>query len=196
MKLSEKITIFLGIVLVAVFVIGLAWSISTGLAGFWKGLPFWIIVIFCLYLLIIDSLRSMEIILLSPHQRLYLLIADSYFVKIFANISNMKKLLAIIGFGLILFGAFQGIIHLLSGNVNDAKAASGDFLFLGLILTVIWFIWHLLSPNEYSKVSKSERIKDIPTMTKEEYINMYNVGTDISKFHLGKEWEKEKKIIK
>jgi hypothetical protein len=22
---------------------------------------------------------------------------------------------------------------------------------------------------------------------------MYNVGTDISKFHLGKEWEKEKK---
>ena len=77
---------------------------------------------------------------------------------------------------------------------NDAKAASGDFLFLGLILTVIWFIWHLLSPNEYSKVSKSERIKDIPSMTKEEYINMYNVGTDISKFHLGKEWEKEKKI--
>ena len=105
----------------------------------------------------------------------------------------MKKLLAIIGFGLILWGAFQAVIHLLSGNVNDAKAASGDFLFLGLILTVIWFIWHLLSPNEYSKVSKSERIKDIPTMTKEEYINMYNVGTDISKFHLGKEWENEKK---
>jgi len=44
MKLSEKITIFLGIALVAIFVIGLAWSISTGLAGFWKGLPFWIIV--------------------------------------------------------------------------------------------------------------------------------------------------------
>ena len=58
MKLSEKITIFLGIALVAIFVIGLAWSISTGLAGFWKGLPFWIIVIFCLYLLIMDSLRS------------------------------------------------------------------------------------------------------------------------------------------
>jgi hypothetical protein len=60
MKLSEKITIFLGIALVAIFVIGLAWSISTGLAGFWKGLPFWIIVIFCLYLLIIDSLRSIK----------------------------------------------------------------------------------------------------------------------------------------
>ena len=60
MKLSEKITIFLGIAFVAIFVIGLAWSISTGLAGFWKGLPFWIIVIFCLYLLIIDSLRSIK----------------------------------------------------------------------------------------------------------------------------------------
>ena len=60
MKLSEKFTIFLGIALVAIFVIGLAWSISTGLAGFWKGLPFWIIVIFCLCLLIVDSLRSIK----------------------------------------------------------------------------------------------------------------------------------------
>ena len=60
MKLSEKFTIFLGITLVSVFVIGLAWSISTGLAGFWQGLPFWVIVIFCLYLLIIDSLRSIK----------------------------------------------------------------------------------------------------------------------------------------
>ena len=60
MKLSEKITIFLGIALVGTFVIGLAWSISTGLAGFWKGLPFWVIVIFCLYLLILDSLRSIK----------------------------------------------------------------------------------------------------------------------------------------
>ena len=60
MKLSEKITIFLGIALVTIFVIGLAWSISTGLAGFWKGLPFWIIVIFCLYLLILDSLRAIK----------------------------------------------------------------------------------------------------------------------------------------
>ena len=60
MKLSEKITIFLGISLVAIFVIGLAWSISTGLAGFWKGLPFWFIVIFCLYLLIVDSLRAIK----------------------------------------------------------------------------------------------------------------------------------------
>ena len=60
MKLSEKITIILGIALVAIFVIGLAWSISTGLAGFWRGLPFWFIVIFCLYLLIIDSLKILR----------------------------------------------------------------------------------------------------------------------------------------
>jgi uncharacterized protein (DUF983 family) len=60
MKLSEKFTIFIGIALVAIFVIGLAWSISTGLAGFWKGLPFWIIVIFCLCLLIVDSLRAIK----------------------------------------------------------------------------------------------------------------------------------------
>ena len=60
MKLSEKITIIIGIALVAIFVIGLAWSISTGLAGFWRGLPFWVIVIFCLYLLIIDSLKILR----------------------------------------------------------------------------------------------------------------------------------------
>ena len=60
MKLSEKLTIFIGITLVTIFVIGLAWSISTGLAGFWKGLPFWVIVIFCLYLLIYDSLKSIK----------------------------------------------------------------------------------------------------------------------------------------
>ena len=60
MKLSEKITIGIGIALVAIFVIGLAWSISTGLAGFWRGLPFWFIVIFCLYLLIVDSLKAIK----------------------------------------------------------------------------------------------------------------------------------------
>ena len=60
MKLNEKITIFLGITLVGIFVIGSAWSISTCLAGFWRGLPFWIIVIFCLYLLIYDSLKSIK----------------------------------------------------------------------------------------------------------------------------------------
>jgi len=60
MKLSERITIFIGVALVSIFVIGLAWSISTGLAGFWKGLPFWFIIIFCLFLLIYDSLKSIK----------------------------------------------------------------------------------------------------------------------------------------
>ena len=60
MKLSEKITIVLGIALVGIFVIGLAWSISTGLAGFWRGLPFWFIIIFCLYLLAVDSWKSIN----------------------------------------------------------------------------------------------------------------------------------------
>ena len=60
MKLSEKLTILIGVLLVAIFLIGLAWSISTGLAGFYKGLPFWIIVIFCLGLLIYDSLKSLK----------------------------------------------------------------------------------------------------------------------------------------
>ena len=60
MKLSEKITIVIGISFVTIFVTGLAWSISTGLAGFWRGLPFWIIVIFCLCLLIYDSLQSIK----------------------------------------------------------------------------------------------------------------------------------------
>ena len=60
MKFSEKITIIIGVALVALFVIGLAWSISTGLAGFWRGLPFWIIVIFCLYLLVVDSLKAIK----------------------------------------------------------------------------------------------------------------------------------------
>ena len=60
MKLTEKITIFVGVLIVSTFTLGLAWSISTGLAGFWKGLPFWIIVIFCLYLLMLDSIRSIN----------------------------------------------------------------------------------------------------------------------------------------
>ena len=60
MKFSEKFTIFLGVTLVTIFLFGLAWSISTGLAGFWRGLPFWIIVIFCLSLLIYDSFKAIK----------------------------------------------------------------------------------------------------------------------------------------
>ena len=60
MKISEKLTIILGIALFGLFVIGLAWSISTGLAGFWRGLPFWVIIIFVLFLLIYDSMKSIK----------------------------------------------------------------------------------------------------------------------------------------
>jgi len=60
MKLSEKLAVLIGVILVGTFLIGLAWSISTGLAGFYKGLPFWIIVIFCLGLLLYDSFKSIK----------------------------------------------------------------------------------------------------------------------------------------
>ena len=60
MKTSEKLTIILGLTIFAIFVIGLAWSISTGLAGFWRGLPFWLIIIFVLFLLIYDSLKAIK----------------------------------------------------------------------------------------------------------------------------------------
>tara|TARA_B110000438_G_scaffold141391_1_gene136435 strand:+ start:270 stop:455 length:186 start_codon:yes stop_codon:yes gene_type:complete len=60
MKISEKLTIIIGITLFGTFVVGLAWSISTGLAGFWRGLPFWVIVLFVLFLLIYDSLKSIK----------------------------------------------------------------------------------------------------------------------------------------
>ena len=60
MKLSEKLVVLIGVILVGTFLIGLAWSISTGLAGFYKGLPFWIIVIFCLGLLLYDSFKAMK----------------------------------------------------------------------------------------------------------------------------------------
>lgn len=60
MQKSEKLTIILGIILFATFVVGLAWSISTGLAGFWRGLPFWFIVLFVLSLLVYDSLKSIK----------------------------------------------------------------------------------------------------------------------------------------
>ena len=60
MRFSEKLVIILGASLFALFVIGLAWSISTGLAGFWRGLPFWVIVFFTLLLLIYDSYKTIK----------------------------------------------------------------------------------------------------------------------------------------
>lgn len=38
----------------AVFVLGLAYSISTGFAGFWGGLPFWIITLSVLAMVLYD----------------------------------------------------------------------------------------------------------------------------------------------
>ena len=58
MKISEKIAIIIGAALFVVFVIGLAWSISTGLAGFVRSIPFWIIVIFCIFLQLYDSYKA------------------------------------------------------------------------------------------------------------------------------------------
>ena len=50
----EKIFGLIGTLLVAVFVLGLAESISSGAAGFWGGLPFWIICIAVLALVVYD----------------------------------------------------------------------------------------------------------------------------------------------
>tara|TARA_B110000438_G_C15818722_1_gene653213 strand:+ start:1281 stop:1475 length:195 start_codon:yes stop_codon:yes gene_type:complete len=60
MKLNEKTTIITGVLLFIIFVTGLAWSISTGLAGFWRGLPFWVIILFVIFLLVYDSIKSIQ----------------------------------------------------------------------------------------------------------------------------------------
>ena len=60
MKTSEKIAIIIGTLLFIIFVTGLAWSISTGLAGFARSIPFWIIVIFCIFLMFYDSYREIK----------------------------------------------------------------------------------------------------------------------------------------
>ena len=53
-EIYEKISGFLGLLLITVFVLGLAESISAGAAGFWGGLPFWVICITILPLVIYD----------------------------------------------------------------------------------------------------------------------------------------------
>ena len=50
----EKIFGLVGSILVATFVLGLAHSISTGFAGFWGGLPFWVISLLVLSLVFYD----------------------------------------------------------------------------------------------------------------------------------------------
>jgi len=52
------ISAFLGTAILSIFVIALAESISAGFAGFWGGLPFWIIVMFVLGLAIYNFLEE------------------------------------------------------------------------------------------------------------------------------------------
>jgi len=44
----------LGTFFTLIFVFGLAHSISTGFAGFWGGLPFWVIAVFVMVLAVYD----------------------------------------------------------------------------------------------------------------------------------------------
>jgi hypothetical protein len=53
-----KISGLIGSIVVAGFVLGLAESISSGAAGFWGGLPFWIICISVLGLVAYDLWTS------------------------------------------------------------------------------------------------------------------------------------------
>tara|TARA_B100000315_G_scaffold258433_1_gene310513 strand:- start:6458 stop:6664 length:207 start_codon:yes stop_codon:yes gene_type:complete len=50
----EKIFGVIGTALITVFVLGLAQSISAGAAGFWGGLPFWVICLAVLVLVLYD----------------------------------------------------------------------------------------------------------------------------------------------
>lgn len=52
--MMEKISGFIGTFIVSVFVLGLAESISSGFAGFWGGLPFWVISLSILSLVVYD----------------------------------------------------------------------------------------------------------------------------------------------
>ena len=52
--LIQKISGLIGSLLVAGFVLGLAESISSGAAGFWGGLPFWVICFAVLTLVFYD----------------------------------------------------------------------------------------------------------------------------------------------
>ncbi|MBC8445336.1 MAG: hypothetical protein H8D75_01725 [Rhodospirillaceae bacterium] len=54
----HKISGIIGSLLVALFVLGLAHSISTGAAGFLGGLPFWVISFFVLALVFYDLWES------------------------------------------------------------------------------------------------------------------------------------------
>jgi sterol desaturase/sphingolipid hydroxylase (fatty acid hydroxylase superfamily) len=50
----ELVSGAVGSILLMVFIIGLAESISSGAAGFWGGLPFWVIIALCLVMVWYD----------------------------------------------------------------------------------------------------------------------------------------------
>ncbi len=50
----EKISGLIGVTVITAFVLGLAQSISSGAAGFWGGLPFWVICFAVLVLVFYD----------------------------------------------------------------------------------------------------------------------------------------------
>ncbi|MAN81209.1 MAG: hypothetical protein CMM77_04250 [Rhodospirillaceae bacterium] len=53
-RVFEQFCGILGTAMVAAFVLGLAWGISHGFAGFWGGLPFWVISLGVLGLVLYD----------------------------------------------------------------------------------------------------------------------------------------------
>ena len=53
-NILEKIFGLIGVILITGFVLGLAESISSGAAGFWGGLPFWVICLSVLVLVFYD----------------------------------------------------------------------------------------------------------------------------------------------
>jgi len=51
----RKLCAIIGTLTLSVFILGLAHSISTGFAGFWGGLPFWVIAIAVLSMAAYDA---------------------------------------------------------------------------------------------------------------------------------------------
>ncbi len=52
--ITKKIVGLIATAMVITFIVGLAHSISTGFAGFWGGLPFWIISVAVLLMAVYD----------------------------------------------------------------------------------------------------------------------------------------------
>lgn len=54
----NTISAFVGTAILSVFIVALAESISAGFAGFWGGLPFWLIILFVMYLALYNFLEE------------------------------------------------------------------------------------------------------------------------------------------